>query len=65
MSFDGNDDYIDIPDIPMYGEQYTGEFSFSAYVYAGERQHPTFLIFYLLMIIVLAISYNGAVKMII
>ena len=37
MSFDGNDDYIDIPDIPMYGEQYTGEFSFSAYVYAGEE----------------------------
>ena len=37
MSFNGNDDYIDIPDIPMYGEQYTGEFSFSAYVYVGER----------------------------
>ena len=64
MSFDGNDDYIDIPDIPM-GEQYTGEFSFSAYVYAGEETATDYFIIYLLMIIVLVISYNGVVKMII
>ena len=35
MSFDGADDYINFPDIPMYGPTYSGEFSFTAYVYAG------------------------------
>ena len=40
--FDGDDDYIDIPDIPLYGNLFNGEFTFSAYVYAKDQTSTDF-----------------------